>query len=227
MPHRHYQHVCGMQGVRDLSWTPCDTCGAPGVFVNWQWSGIEHMGKSRRLYGLPPIGPHRGLFVGLQIRESCQSCGGRGLFDVENGTNYRICGVCDGIGAHLTCVPEELEALQQICWSMIRHGKSSSGAGGSTPVERLFAMMADKPLRVAARRFLEQGRLRDLHRVLVWQGIVTGEDEEAQRAYNEPQEEEEIEPDDTEEPKSPPAHRSLAGLLDLLDDLKERGMIND
>ena len=227
MPHRHYQHVCGTRGVRDLSWTPCPSCGAPGVFVDWQWSGIEHMGKFRRLYGLPPIGLHRRLLEGLQIRESCQTCEGRGLFDVESGTNYRVCGVCDGIGARLTCSSEELEALQQISWSMIRHGKSSSGAGGSTPVERFFAKIADEPLRTAAARFLEQGRLGDLHRVLVWQGMVTEEDEDAQRAYNEPQEEEEIEPDDIDEAELPPAPRSLADLLDMLDDLKRRDQIAD
>jgi hypothetical protein len=200
------------------------------VFVKWQWSGIEHMGKFQRLYGLPPIGPHHGFISGLPIWEFCQTCGGRGLFDVENGKSYECCGVCDGIRAHLTCSLEELKAVQHIARAMIRHGKASSVLPGENPVEQFFAMIADASLRAAARRFLEQGRIFDLHRVLVWQGIVTEADELAQRAYDEredEEDEEEIEEEETHEAKGPPHSRSLADLTAPLDDWKERGMIND
>jgi hypothetical protein len=188
------------------------------------------MGKFQRLYGLPPLGPQQRFVEGLQLRERCDACGGKGLFDVENGKSYERCGVCDGIGARLTCSPEELKAVQHIARAMIRHGKASSVLPGEKPVERFLAMIEDPPLRVAARRFLEQGRIFDLHRVLVWQGIVTEADELAQRAYEEredEEDEEEIEPDETEEAEGRPAPRSLAHLIALLDDLKERGMINN
>ena len=225
MPHRRFQHVCGADGVRDLTWTPCDICGAPGVFVEWGWSGIEHMGKFQRLYGLPPIGPHHGFVLELPIREPCQACGGRGLFDVEQGRSYERCGVCDGIGARLTCSPEELQAVQQIARAMIRHGNSSPAVSAQAPVERFFARITDTPLQANARRFLEQGRLGDLHRVLVWQGIVTQEDEDAQRAFDQRKAEEELEQDDADEAELPPAPRSLADLLAMLDDLKQRDQI--
>ena len=228
MPHRYYEHVCGAYGVRDLTWTPCHICGAPGVFVEWHWSGIEYMGKFRQLYGLPPIGPHHGFVSGLRIRECCAACAGRGLFDVEDGRKYQRCRACDGIGAHLTCSPEELQAVQQIAWALIRHFRSSPAVPGQAPLERLFARIPDQHLQSAAQRLLEEGRISDLHRVLVWQGIVAEEDEQAQRAFVEDDDDDdEIDSDEEDTAEDSPAHRSLAELLDLLDDLKERDLISD
>ncbi len=144
------------------------------MYIGWDYSGIERWGHFKRLYDLPPMGPHCGFVRDLRLVEHCRACGGKGLFDIENGKNYESCGVCDGIGQRLTCTPEELHAVQQIARRIIELHKQKPwlAMDGREPVDRVLGQIADEPIRVAARKLLEERRFTDVVRILTWQAIL-------------------------------------------------------
>lgn len=174
MPRRFYQHICRDYDLRTINWSPCNVCGAPGVYVGWGYSSIEHMGHNQRLYGLPPIGPHRPLVDGLRLAERCEACIGKGLFDIENGRDYASCAVCDGIGQRLVCTPEDLNAVQQIAWLIIDQHKQKPPfvTDGREPIDGVLGLIADESIRTAARRLLDERRFTDLLRILAWEGVL-------------------------------------------------------
>ena len=175
MPRRFFQHRCHDRKLYTINWTPCNACGAQGVYVGWGWSGIEQWGHFNRLYGLPPYGPHRPWVEGLGLAERCPGCGGKGLFDVDHGRAYQICGLCDGVGRVLTCTCEDLQAVQQIAKLIRQHIHDSEPAGDQHSLtERVLDRISDEPLRTAARSLLEARRFIEVVRVLSWQGVLAG-----------------------------------------------------
>ena len=175
MPRRFYQHICKDHDLRMINWSPCNVCGAPGVYSGWGYSGIEHMGHYKRLYGLQPIGPHRPFVDGLMLTECCAACDGKGLFDINNGRDYASCSVCDGIGRRLVCTPEDLNTVQQIARLIIDQHKQKPSlvADVRQPVDHVLGLIADESVRIAARRLLDERRFSEVVRILAWQGILT------------------------------------------------------
>jgi hypothetical protein len=75
----------------------------------------EKMAVYQYVYGLKPIGPHRGLADRILTprREQCPSCHGRGIVTLRNGDSWALCGPCEGTGGHWACGLEEVEALRR------------------------------------------------------------------------------------------------------------------
>ena len=174
MPRRYYKHACSGGDVKMASWSPCEQCGAAGTYTGWGFSVIELWGHFKRLYDLPPYGPHAPFVNGLGITEWCPVCSGAGVFDIDNGRDYEICPACDGVRRLRSCSPENLAAVQQIARLIIDLNKQKPRQAGDTrePVDRVLDLIADEPLRVSARRLLEERRFTDVTRILAWQGIL-------------------------------------------------------
>ncbi len=60
MPHRIWKCTC-LKGSKWWSSSPvCQHCGAAGKPDGWNYGMYEDMAREQNLYGLKPIGPHKG-----------------------------------------------------------------------------------------------------------------------------------------------------------------------
>ena len=245
MPRRFYQHICKDHDLRMINWTPCNVCGAPGVYAGWEYSGIESMGHYKRLYGLPPMGPHRPFVDWLRLAECCIACDGKGLLDIDNGRDYVSCAVCDGIGRRLVCPPQDLNAVQQIAWLVIdQHKQKPWLAGdGRQPVDRVLGLIADESARIAARRLLDQQRFPEVVHILAWQGVTAPNSLRSAERHlgGKDQDEEEISFDDETDNAGPglawdngadgdnrrPSPPSAEDISRLLEQLGQLNLLND
>ena len=93
-------------------WAP--TCAHESCVLTSD-SKCRRCGRQHHVYGLKPIGPHRGLADRILTprREQCPSCHGRGIVTLRNGDAWALCGPCEGTGGHWACGLEEVEALRR------------------------------------------------------------------------------------------------------------------
>jgi hypothetical protein len=101
MPIAMWKHNCKNAGsLIRMGSSVCQTCGASGEFDGWHLSMHEAMARYQSRYGLKPIGPHRTMADNLfsAVTVTCNTCGGRGLRDLDWGASCEICGVCRGLG---------------------------------------------------------------------------------------------------------------------------------
>ena len=117
MPRKMWKHRCPNDGG-GLSWSGspvCGSCGGSGEYDGWHPGMYETMARYQSKYGLKPIGPHRRMADELlgSLNEKCEPCDGRGLRDTANGSSWRVCEACRGLGSFFTKPAEEIEALRR------------------------------------------------------------------------------------------------------------------
>ncbi|MCL5263121.1 MAG: hypothetical protein M1568_02490 [Acidobacteria bacterium] len=93
--------MCGFWGAGQGGKSICTNCGTAKEFTGWHFGIYEKMAIYQTHYGLKPIGNHapmaRKLFEPFTV--TCETCGGRGLCDLNGDTAYEVCKVCRGLGS--------------------------------------------------------------------------------------------------------------------------------
>jgi hypothetical protein len=75
---------------------------------------IEAMGAYQKRTGLKPIGAHRALADNILSphMEVCARCNGKGLVDIEDGEDWKICPTCGGEQYLFRESKEEFDAIR-------------------------------------------------------------------------------------------------------------------
>ncbi len=140
MPRPMWKHSCCPPTPTSSNDPACGNCGETGHFQGWQYSIYELMARYRYVYGLKPIGAHRGLSDRLlgPMRAPCRHCAGHGILS-PSVDRWRACPACEGTGGVWTGSGAQLAAGYL---AIIR--AYPDAAAGARPVEFLAgAMMLD------------------------------------------------------------------------------------
>ncbi len=115
MPYKSWKHHCAQRQCEVITHQEyCEHCGRQGTFTGWRYNRIEAAGAYSHFTGLKAAGPHRPLADELlaDFVLPCEACSGRGLLDVDNGADYRICPMCSGAGRTLKVDPDIFSAAR-------------------------------------------------------------------------------------------------------------------
>jgi hypothetical protein len=132
VPWKSWSFRCGH--FPSIRFPRCSECGAQGTYDGWRGSVVEMWCQYSRMYGLAPMGPHRGLasqvFEGTT--KGCAPCGGRGFVD-EGPTNYSSCQPCDGCGRIFVIPSSQIAALREAVLAAFPDAASPRRRAGEFP----------------------------------------------------------------------------------------------
>jgi hypothetical protein len=114
MPYRMWGHsLCC--GTFQTNSPECNDGQRRGVYAGWHFSMYESMARYQYIYGLKPLGPHRGLTDQLlsPLRVDCPRCGHAGLLDLNEGERCRACPVCEGTGGSWGAPDDVVKAIRE------------------------------------------------------------------------------------------------------------------
>ena len=111
MPHAMWRHSCCPAGTGSSNVPACSACGQPGAFDGWRLSMYEMMARYQYVFGVKPLGPHRGLTDQLlgPMRQQCANCAGAGICTLSVDA-WRACPACEGTGGVWTGTPLQHDA---------------------------------------------------------------------------------------------------------------------
>ena len=117
MPHKTWVHECKENGNKVwLGEEICRSFGEIGTPDGYGLTGIEAMGNSGKLTGLPPMGPHRKYLPDFSL--PCPACQGKGLVIIEQWDKWCSCKSCGGTG-QIVNVPEmKFLEIQKAAWKI-------------------------------------------------------------------------------------------------------------
>jgi hypothetical protein len=122
MPQKMWKHSCpksgSLAGSGSRHWMgapQCSSCGGLGQYDGWHPGMHEAMAQYQTFYRLKPVGRHRQMVDELfkSAKAKCQTCDGRGLRDTANGSEWRTCSVCRGLGSLFTRTADEFDTLRR------------------------------------------------------------------------------------------------------------------
>ncbi len=117
MPHKIWVHICKEIGKKVwLGEEICRSCGGIGTPDGYGLTGIEAMGNSGKLTGLPPIGPHRKTLPDFSL--PCPACQGKGVVIIEQWDKWCSCRSCGGTGQIITVSQEKFVEIQKTAWKI-------------------------------------------------------------------------------------------------------------
>jgi RecJ-like exonuclease len=117
MPHKTWVHIC--KGTGNKVWLGqeiCRSCGERGIPDGYGLTGIEAMGNSGKLTGLPPIGPHRKALPKFSL--ACAACQGMGVVIIEQWDIWCSCRSCGGTGQIVTVPEKKYLEIQKAAWKI-------------------------------------------------------------------------------------------------------------
>jgi RecJ-like exonuclease len=117
MPHKTWVHICKGTGKKVwLGEEICRSCGEKGTPDGYGLTGIEAMGNSGKLTGLPPIGPHRKSLPDFSL--TCPACQGKGVVIIEQWDKWCSCRSCGGTGQIVTVPEKKFLEIQKAAWKI-------------------------------------------------------------------------------------------------------------
>ena len=117
MPHKTWVHMCNETGNKVwLGEEICRSCGERGTPDGYGLTGIEAMGNSGKLTGLPPIGPHRKFLP--DFSSTCPACQGKGVVIIERWDKWCSCRSCGGTGQIVTVPEKKFLEIQKAAWKI-------------------------------------------------------------------------------------------------------------
>jgi len=117
MPRKMWIHKCG--NYHDtIVWRGvevCPDCGIRANYDGWHFSMIEEMAAYQHRTSLKPVGQHRPLADRLldPYMHVCAQCLGKGLIDINDGGDWKICPACKGAEYLFGGDKEEFDALRK------------------------------------------------------------------------------------------------------------------
>jgi hypothetical protein len=137
MPSPQWEHDCGHAAV--LRTEPrCRACGRSGTFVGWGLSIHEAMARYQYVYGLKPVGHHRGMADAALggMRSPCERCSGLGVLTIDEH-GWSLCPQCEGTGGFWTRPEAEVDAIRRTVLESFPHAEPSRALPGFLSVTLL------------------------------------------------------------------------------------------
>ena len=129
MPHKTWVHMCNETGKKVwLGEEICRSCGERGTPDGYGLTGIEAMGNSGKLTGLPPIGPHRKFLP--DFSSTCPACQGKGVVIIERWDKWCSCRSCGGTGQIVTVPEKKFIEIQKAAWKIFDDWRLENAEAG-------------------------------------------------------------------------------------------------
>ncbi len=129
MPHKTWVHIC--KGTGNKVWLGqeiCRSCGEIGTPDGYGLTGIEAMGNSGKLTGLPLIGPHRRTLPGFSL--TCPACQGKGVVIIEQWDKWWSCKSCNGTGQIVNVPEKKFMEIQKVAWKIFDEWRLENANAG-------------------------------------------------------------------------------------------------
>lgn len=126
MPYQRWENHWSRSTITRTASPDCPECGCRRTLVGWRYTMREVMAAYQNVYGLKPMGPHRGMAADLfqDATARCHECVGEGLLDAPSG--WVACRGCRGLGPVFTVSAEVVEDLRsRVVEAFFRCGRAA------------------------------------------------------------------------------------------------------